>query len=190
MSNFRICLRIILILILIPLTLVPNNNKVSAQSLSNYTDPNGNYILQYPSDWHATGPKNLGNHMPLILTIGPKYTGPNLIQMIISVVASEKNQNVSLESLKNLSMIINSQDLPTFHIIEDATYNKYKIDKYPAVSYTFGYDDSTKMRELYVGSKINNTVFHIGYAAPENEYDQFLPSVEKILSTMRTLRAN
>jgi hypothetical protein len=190
LSNFRICLRIILILILIPLTLVPNNNKVLAQSLSNYTDPNGNYVLQYPSDWHANGPKNLGNHMPLILTIGPKYTGPNLIQMIISVVASEKNQNVSLESLKNLSMIINSQDLPTFHIIEDATYNKYKIDKYPAVSYTFGYDDSTKMKELYVGSKINNTVFHIGYAAPENEYDQFLPSVEKILSTMRTLRAN
>lgn len=150
----------------------------------------GKYTLQYPSNWNANGPKKPEDRMPLVLNIEPKYTGPNSIQMIISVVSSDKNQNLTLENLKNLSMIVNSQDLPTFHIIEEPTYTKYKIDNYPAVSYSFGYDNTGKMKELYVGSKVNNTVFHFGYAAPENEFNQFLPPVEKILSSIKSLKVN
>ncbi|HEX9319849.1 MAG TPA: hypothetical protein VF884_13030 [Nitrososphaeraceae archaeon] len=144
--------------------------------------------MQYPSNWNANGPNKPGDHIPLILNIEPKSTGPNLIQMIISVVSSEKNQNLTLESLKNLSVIVNSQGLPTFHMIEEPTYTKYKIDNIPAVSYTFGYDNSGKMKELYVGSKVNNTVFHLGYAAPQDEFDRFLPPVEKILSSIKPLK--
>ena len=186
MRNFRVSVGIILILV--PLTLVLIINFVFAQSLSIYTDPNGKYTLQYPSNWNANGPNKPGDHISLILNIEPKSTGPNLIQMIISVVSSEKNQNLTLESLKNLSVIVNSQGLPTFHIIEEPTYAKYKIDNYTAVSYTFGYDNSGKMKELYVGSKVNNTVFHFGYAAPQDEFDRFLPPVEKILSSIKPLK--
>lgn len=187
LSTIILCLGILLILV--PTTFISNNCIVLAQSLSSYTNPSGYYTLQYPSNWNVNGPKKPGDRMPLTLTIEPKQTGPNLVQMIISVVASERNQNLSLESLKNLSVIINSQGLPTFHIIEEPTYTKYKIDNYPAVSYTFGYDNPEKMKELYVGSKVNNTVFHFGYAAPQKEFDQFLPSVERILSTIKPLKA-
>ncbi|MFZ0405797.1 MAG: hypothetical protein WAL79_08235, partial [Nitrososphaeraceae archaeon] len=69
-------------------------------------------------------------------------------------------------------------------------YTKYTIDNNPAVSYTFGYDLSGKMKELYVGTIINNTVFHIGYAAPLDEFDLFLPTVEKVLDSIKPLKTN
>jgi len=110
--------------------------------------------------------------------------------MIISVVPLIKNVNWTLETIKDISMNVNSQGLPTFHILVSPNYTKYTIDNNPAVSYTFGYDLSGKMKELYIGTRINNTVFHIGYAAPLDEFDLFLPTVEKVLDSIKPLKTN
>jgi len=46
------------------------------------------------------------------------------------------------------------------------------------------------MKELYVGAKINNTIIHIGYAAPLDEFDLFLPAVEKVLDSIKPIKTN
>ena len=148
------------------------------------------YHLQFPSNWYPSGPNNPDDNRPLSLSIQSKDGPSNMRTMIISVVPLTKNVNWTLETIKDISMNVNSQGLPTFHVLSSPNYTKYTIDDNPAVSYTFAYDLSGKMRELYVGTIINNTVFHIGYAAPLDEFDLFLPTVEKVLDSIKPLKTN
>ena len=166
------------------------NSYIYAQNWSSYTDPNEIYRLQFPSNWDPSGPNKPEDNRPLALSIQSTDVPSNMRTMIISVVPLTKNVNSTLETIKDISMNVNSQDLPTFHVLSSPNYTKYTIDNNPAVSYTFGYDLSGKMKELYVGTIINNTVFHIGYAAPLDEFDLFLPTVEKVLDSIKPLKTN
>jgi hypothetical protein len=165
------------------------NPYVYAQNWSSYTDPSEIYHLQFPSNWDPSGPKKPEDNRPLALSIQSTDVPSNMRTMIISVVPLTKNVNLTLETIKDISMK-ESQGLPNFHVLSSPNYTKYTIDNNPAVSYTFAYDLSGKMKELYIGTRINNTVFHIGYAAPLNEYDLFLPSVEKVLDSIKPLKTN
>ena len=81
-------------------------------------------------------------------------------------------------------MAINSQSLPTFHILSKPNYTKFKIDNNPAISYTFDYG-------IYVESIISSTIFHIGNAAPdEMQYDLYLPIVEKVINSVKVLNSD
>ncbi len=180
-NHFQIILGIILALNLLISTV--SYYSVYAQTWLTYTDPDGKYTLQYPPDISPGRPNS--NHTPLVLNIGPKDI-PRMVQMIISVASSDKNVNLTLDNLKDLSMTVNSQGLPTFHIVDQPSYTKYRIDNNSAVSYTFDYGYSGKTKELYVGTIFNNTVFHIGYAAPEEQqFDFYLPTVEKIIYSIK-----
>ena len=165
------------------------NPYIYAQNWSSYTDPNEIYRLQFPSNWDPSGPNKPEDNRPLALSIQSTDVPSNMRTMIISVVPLTKNVNLTLETIKDISMK-ESQGLPNFHVLSSPNYTKYTIDNNPAVSYTFAYDLSGKMKELYIGTRINNTVFHIGYAAPLNEYDLFLPSVEKVLDSIKPLKTN
>ena len=169
---------------------IASNSYIYAQNWSSYTDPNEIYNLQYPSNWDPSGPNKPQDNRPLALRIQPTDIPSNMRTMIISVVPLTKNVNWTLETIKDISMNVNSQGLPTFHILASPNYTKYTIDNNPAVSYTFAYDLSGKMKELYIGTRINNTVFHIGYAAPLDEFDLFLPTVEKVLDSIKPLKTN
>ena len=163
------------------------NSNIYAENWSSYTDPNGIYHLQFPSNWDPLGPNKPEDNRPLTLSIQSTDVPSNMRTMIISVVPLTKNVNLTLETIKDIS-IKESQGLPTFHVISSPNYTKYTIDNNPAVSYTFAYDLSGKMKELYVGTIINNTVFHIGYAAPLDQFDLFLPAVEKVLDSIKPLK--
>ena len=166
------------------------NSYIYAQNWSSYTDPNEIYRLQFPSNWELSGPNKPEDNRPLALSIQFSDVPSNMRTMIISVVPLTKNVNWTLETIKDISMNVNSQGLPTFHVLSSPNYTKYTIDNNPAVSYTFAYDLSGKMKELYVGTIINNTVFHIGYAAPLDQFDLFLPTVEKVLDSIKPLKTN
>ncbi len=166
------------------------NSYTYAQNWSNYTDPNEIYLLQFPSNWDPSGPNKPEDNRPLALSIQSTDIPSNMRTMIISVVPLTKNVNWTVEHLKDISMNVNSQGLPTFHVLSSPNYTKYTIDNNPAVSYTFAYDLSGKMKELYIGTIINNTVFHIGYAAPLDQFDFFLPTVEKVLDSIKALKTN
>lgn len=162
---------------------------VYAQGWLTYMDPNGKYTLQFPPDLNPSIPDSEENG-PLVMNFVSRDR-PSTVQMIISVVSSDKNLNLTLDNLKDLSMAVNSQSLPTFHILDEPNYTKYKIDNNPAVSYTFGYGMSEKTEELYVGSKINSTIFHIGYAAPEElQFDFYLPTIEKVINSIKLVKTN
>jgi hypothetical protein len=174
-------------LIFIVLVSFPYRYGVNAQSWLTYTDPNGKYTLQLPPELKPSAAYP-GENRPLVLKFVSSER-PSMTQIIISVVTSNKNLNITLDNLKDLSMAVNSQSLPTFHILGEPTYSKYKIDSNPAISYTFGYGLTEKTKELYVGSKINSTIFHIGYAAPEElQYDFYLPVVEKVINSVKVLK--
>jgi hypothetical protein len=176
-------------LIFIVLVSFPYCYCVNAQSWLSYTDPNGRYTLQLPPELKPPAPYP-GENRPLVLKF-VSSEHPGMAQIIISVVTSIKNLNISLDNLKDLSMAVNSQSLPTFHILGEPSYSKYKVDSNPAISYTFGYGMSEKTKELYVGSKINSTTFHIGYAAPEELlYDFYLPVVEKVINSINVTKTN
>jgi hypothetical protein len=177
-------------LIIIVLVSFPYLYYVNAQGWLTYTDPNGKYTLQLPPELKPSAPYP-GENRPLVLNFVSREL-PSTAQIIISVVtSSDKNLNMTLDNIKDLSMAVNSQSLPTFHILGEPTYTKYEIDSNPAVSYTFGYGMSEKTKELYVGSKINSTIFHIGYAAPEElQFDFYLPVVEKVINSIKVLKTN
>lgn len=166
------------------------NSYIYAQNWSSYTDPNEIYRLQFPSNWELSGPNKPEDNRPLVLSIQSSDVPSNMRTMIISVVPLTKNVNWTLETIKDISMNVNSQGLPTFHVLSSPNYTKYTIDNNTAVSYTFAYDLSGKMKELYVGTIINNTVFHIGYAAPLDQFDLFLPTVEKVLDSIKSLKTD
>ena len=170
--------------------IIPSNSYIYAQNWSSYTDPGEIYHLQFPSNWDPSGPNKPEDNRPLALSIQSTDVPSNMRTMIISVVLLTKNVNWTLETIKDISMNVNSQGLPTFHVLSSPNYTKYTIDDNPAVSYTFAYDLSGKMKELYIGTRINNTVFHIGYAAPLDEFDLFLPTVEKVLDSIKPLKTN
>jgi hypothetical protein len=162
---------------------------VNAQEWVTFTDPNGKYTLQLPPEIEPSAP-DPGENTPLVLNfVSNEY--PGSAQIIISVVtSSDKSLNLTLNDIKDLSMAVNSQSLPTFHILSEPTYTKYKIGNDSAVSYTFGYGMSEKTKELYVGTKINSTIFHIGYAAQELQYDHYLPIAEKVINSIKVLKSS
>ena len=128
--------------------------------------------LELPPEFKPSAPYP-GENRPLVLKFVSSER-PSMAQIIISVVTSNKNLNITLDNLKDLSMAVNSQSLPTFHILGEPTYSKYKIDSNPAISYTFVYGMSEKTKELYVGSKINSTIFHIGDGSRRTAYTTFI----------------
>lgn len=119
------------------------------------------------------------------------YMGPNdlpgLAVMRINSTSSDRYLNLTLEKLNDLSLFENSYLLPTFHLMDKPSYTKYKIDNRPAVSYSFDYGHGGKTKELYVGTKINDTILQVGFWSGEEDgdFDLNLPTVEKIIRSIK-----
>ena len=92
------------------------NSHIYAQNWSSYTDPKKIYHLQFPSNWDPLGPNNPEDNSPLSLSIQSTDVPSNMRTMIISVIPLTKNVNWTLENIKDISMNVNSQGLPTFHV--------------------------------------------------------------------------
>jgi hypothetical protein len=148
-----------------------------------YTDPYGRYTLLYPSDTYPDPPKS--RDTPLYISIGPNDV-PGLADMKINSTSSDKYVNFTLYDLKDLSIFEINYLLPTFSMVDQPSYIKYKIDNRPAVSYSFEYGYGGKTKELYVGTKINDTIFQIGFrTAKDYQFDFYLPTVEKIIRSLK-----
>jgi hypothetical protein len=103
---------------------------------SSYTDPYGRYTLHYPSDTYPSSPKS--RDTPLYISIGSQDL-PGLADLNINSTSSDKYVNFTLDDLKDFSIFEISHLLPTFGMVDQPSYTKYKIDNRPAVSYSFEY---------------------------------------------------
>lgn len=148
-----------------------------------HTDPYGRYTLHYPSD---TYPRPLKSRdTPSYISIGPNDL-PGLAVMKINSTSSDKYVNFTLDDLKDLSIFEINYLLPTFGMVDQPSFTKHKIDNRPAVSYSFEYGYGGKTKELYVGTKINDTIFQIGFwTAKDYQFDFYLPTVEKIIRSIK-----
>src|SRR5437867_1468975 len=91
-----------------------------------------------------------------------------------------------MENLKDLSIFENSYLLPTFRMVDKPSFTKYKLENNPGVSYSFDYGYDRKIKELYIGTKVNDTIIQLNYWAPEGEeFDSYISTIEKITHSIK-----
>ena len=153
----------------------------------NYTDPEGKLNLQYPSDWNIEPKKNRFDTKDLELS----KEGSILGRIATVIIISDKNFDMSEGTVKEFTQLyadVQKNEIPSYRIIED-DIDKYQIDGNEASGYIFGQnsDDGVKLGGLQLVSFPNNNLFGFMYMARQNDFDRFLPTVEKIIESIKLL---
>ena len=175
---------------------LPQNT--SQQTWELFTDPENEFSMDYQPSWQLEPAENRFDRADVSIfnTEGPPsgfvYIQYNILSEEVTSMMKEhgydqKDLENQLESVFP-SLISGFTDYESFNQIEDAQYDKYKIDGYKAGSFVFSFENSgVPYAGWIVGSLIGNKLFVFTYVADQNRFDTNLPIAEHMLNSIKIL---
>lgn len=155
--------------------------------------------MEYPSTWQLKPAENRFDRadVDIASSEGPKS---GFIQIQYNILSEEltnmrEQYGLSQEDLENNLDIFfpsfisgYSREIDSFNQIEDAKYEKYRIDGHKAGSVVYSFEISgMNLAGWVVVSLIGNKMFVFNYAADQNQFDANLPIPEYMLNSIRVL---
>jgi hypothetical protein len=175
---------------------LPQNT--SQQTWELFTDPENEFSMDYQPSWQLKPAENRFDRSDISManTEGPPSGFVNIQYNILSEKITsmmkefgydQKDMENQLESVFP-SLVSSFTDYESFTQIEDANYDKYKIDGYKAGSFVFSFEQSgVPYAGWVVGSLIGNKQFVFTYVADQNQFDTNLPIAEHMLNSIKIL---
>ena len=160
-------------------------------NLVNYTNSKYKISIEYPSEWtkNDTDPDPNDDIKFIVQFDSPLETLSDDYSEYIQIVKDSRIFNdVKLEDYLNESISIYNDTRNNFKVIDTSTSKI--LSGQPAYSLTFtedieGVDGEApfKLESYETGTLVNNTAYYITYAGAENQYNRYLPLINKIISS-------
>lgn len=152
----------------------------------NYSDPLGNYTLQYPKNWKVQYQKSYYKFgYPTTLFILPDH----ISIVSISMTNIQLNENKFQEGFLTFYPLILQERFENGIEIDNKTLDTYRIDGHIAGSITFtNYADNSHglVKGLFITSVVgNNKIISITYISSQQFYDNNLKDIEQLVKTIK-----
>jgi len=166
-----------------------NQQQRQAQvQLITYTNPQGNYTLQYPRSWKVEyiNPANTLHGFPTI-----QFRMPDSISLVsIETSHAELSRKQFEDGFLTYYPLILRERFDGVNI-ENKTFGKYEVDGYPAGSIVFSSPTDKSLgisKGLFVSTIIsNNQSISITYISSNESYDNNITYVKAMIDSIRVL---
>ena len=153
-----------------------------------FTDPENEFSIEYPSSWDAKPAENRFERADVNIysSEGP-LGGFAQVQYQYNIMSEELTENnLELYFPSIISGISTAFD--SFNQVEEALYDKYKIDGHKAASVVASFETSgMDFAGLLVASPVGNKLFVFNYSADPNRFDANFPIAEHMLNSTKIL---
>jgi eukaryotic-like serine/threonine-protein kinase len=150
----------------------------SQDDFKTYENPKLKFSIQYPSTWQKE--ERLNDFVTFLAPIvdSSHYKSPAGLG-----ISSLSVSNVSLNTIVNIHLKNITNNLKDFQLIESS--DTILADNRPAKKIIFtAMDDEEKKQALQLITKNNDKVYLITYKAYIDNYEQYLPIIEKMLNSL------
>lgn len=163
-------------LIVISLVLITQHVKAQTTQLKTYTDPEGFYTLQYPSNWTT-------KYQPSVSKFDGPVTffyldGNRSAYVSIDVERSPGTQK-QYEDVFNQSVGISSN---RGRDVTKSEFGLYKIDGQNAGAIQ---SQTLQEKSITVASVFNGKLIVVGFTTLKRDYDSQIPQVEKVIDSIK-----
>jgi eukaryotic-like serine/threonine-protein kinase len=176
------------------MTIISNNlsNLVYAldtnTSLSTYENSTYGITIKYPHNWVIIGSAGIEDTDVDIVT----FISPNQSDNAIVDVHQDKLDNGNSDIGAYLSSIISSYktDLHDFKVIGSNTNSSLVGKNAYKLIYTYTTGDGFKMKDMEIGTIIENKVYYIVYDGKESLFDKYIPIVQTMIDSFKVTSTN
>jgi hypothetical protein len=156
-------------------------NRTPAQmdsvEICTYTDPEGKFTLDYPEGWSALPKESTSSILDVTLTNHPSGSG-----VVTMSIDNSDSSNHSVEDLVAIDMDSTKGNSKNFRLLNGPVYVDYNVSGHKTGTYTYTHDLSGEQKTvLKLGTKFNDRFLILSYIANQNDFDSYLPSIEKII---------
>jgi hypothetical protein len=167
-------------------------NTVYAQntnnSLSSYQNSTYGITIKYPHNWSIIGSAGIQDTDVDIVTL----LSPNQDDNAIVEVHQDKigNDTKDIGTYLSSTSSLYKNSLKDFKVIESNTNSVLAGNKAYKLVYTYTTGDGFRMKDMEIGTMINNKVYYIIYDGRESVFDTYTPIVQSMIDTFKINPAN
>lgn len=176
-----------------PTIATPSLNQPQSQEFLTWNEPQGDFSIEYPSDWTVEEKENRFD------TTDVTFTSPDsAINGFVSInydditvdeydklIALGYDENEILERGFDAAIESFSLGFDNFREVEDRDFSKYTVNGEPAASVVFaGEIYGGEVAGLSVVSFVDGRLVTLGFGASQDEFDR-IPTVEHMISSIQ-----
>jgi eukaryotic-like serine/threonine-protein kinase len=176
----------------VSLVVVPIKHTVLGQqtttttNLLSYENSTYGIKLQYPSSWDKQENGTKQDTETDLVTFYPQSTNSNAsLDISIDNISDEKGTSVGQYANDGISDL--KQSLKNFKLVGSSTNSV--LAGLPAYNSTYTYvDGNVVLKDMEIGTIKGNNVYIVTYEAGINEYDKYLPVIQKVINSLQVTR--
>jgi hypothetical protein len=157
-------------------------------SLSIYQNSTYGISIKYPHNWSIIGSAGIQDTDVDIVTL----LSPNQDDNAIVEVHQDKigNDTKDIGTYLSSTSSLYKNSLKDFKVIESNTNSVLAGNKAYKLVYTYTTGDGFRMKDMEIGTMINNKVYYIIYDGRESVFDTYTPIVQSMIDTFKINPAN
>jgi hypothetical protein len=176
-------------IICVSLVVVPIKQTVLGQQTTTATNflpyENSTYGIkaQYPSSWDKQENGTRQDTETDLVTFYPPSTNSNAsLDMSIDDISDEKGTTLAQYASSGISDL--NQSLKNFKLVGSSTNDV--LAGLPAYNSTYTYvDGNVVLKDMEIGAIKGNNVYIVTYEAGINEYNKYLPDIQKVIDSLQ-----
>jgi hypothetical protein len=146
-----------------------------------YTDINGKFTVDYPTDWNIDPRENRFETKDVIFSLFDEGNSVNL-----GIVTTDTPTNLDIEEYGEDIIHQRSSTRDNFRLIDSWECEKYTISNATTCSLVFTTGTSpSELAEMDVYTVHNTTTYTIVYRTIPDLFDKYLPTVDQIIKSIK-----
>jgi PsbP-like protein len=193
--GYLLVLAFLIPIVIMPTIATPSLNQPQSQEFLTWNEPQGDFSVEYPSDWTVKEKENQYDNASDVTFTSPHsaingYVGidyeDTTVEEFEALIESGFDESEILERAFDAFIKRFRPSIDNFREVENKDFSKYTINGEPAASIVFaGEIYGQGIGGLLVVSFVNDRIFNLGFGASQGEFDKILPTVEHMISSIQ-----
>jgi hypothetical protein len=185
---------ILIPLLIAPTIVTPSLSQPQSEAFSTWNDPQGDFSIEYPSDWTVKEKENRFDPTDVTFTSPASVTNgfvavdyeDTMIEEYDRLIEAGVDESMIWERIFDGYIEGFSPSIANFREVEDRDFSKYTVNGETAASVVFaGEIIGQEIAGLLVVSIVDDRIFNLSYGASQTEFDKVLPTVEHMISSIK-----
>jgi len=173
-------LLIFLVIVIVCISNGYSKGSTTSAEWKTYTDINGKFTIDYPTDWNIEPRENRFDTKDVIFSLPDEGNSVNL-----GIVTTETPTNVAIEEYGKDIITERTSTRDNFRLIDSWECAKYSINNSTTCSLVFTTGTSPfEFAEMDVYTVHNTTTYTIVYRTIPDLFDKHLPTVDQIIKSI------
>ena len=157
-------------------------------SFLTYENSTYSITIKYPHNWSIIGSAGKEDTDVDVVT----FLSPNQTDNAIVDVHQDKlgNGNKDIAAYLNSAISLYKNDLHDFNVIESDTNSLLAGIKAYKLIYAYTTGDGFKMKDMEIGSILDDKVYYIIYDGKESLFDNYMPIVKPMIDSFKSTTTN